>query len=110
MHKYSEASYGRQVIVGLIDAALSTTLVLLFIIKWPVLGNNYFKDVNGSLMVLVVFVIYRLFSLLLFHQTVGMRLFRVVLFNGDEQPLTFLEKTLAAIFILFRGTAYYQLK
>ena|SRR5688572_4579009 len=110
MLKYSESSYGRQIIVGLIDASLSIAFVIFFIIKMPELVNSYFKDVNGSLLVAVVFVLYRLFSLLLFHQTVGMRLLRVVLLNGEEQPLTFLEKSLAAIFILFRGTAYYQLK
>jgi hypothetical protein len=110
MLKYSEASYGRQIIVGLIDASLSIIFVILFIIKMPEFVNTYFKDVNGSLLVAVVFVLYRLFSLLLFHQTVGMRLFRVVLLNGEEQPLTFLEKSLAAVFILFCGTAYYRLK
>jgi hypothetical protein len=110
MLKYSEASYVKQVIVGLIDASLSIAFVTFFVIKMPEVINSYVKNINGSLLVLAIFVLYRLLSLLFIDQTVGMRLFRVVLLNGEEQPLTFLEKTLAAIFILYRGTSYYQVK
>jgi hypothetical protein len=57
------------------------------------------ENINGTLLVL-----------LLFKQTVGMWLLRLVLLDGEEQPLTLLEKVLAAIFVLYRGTNYFQLK
>jgi uncharacterized RDD family membrane protein YckC len=110
MLNYSEAGYGKQIMVGLIDSSLSIALATFLILKMPEGVSSYLKDVNGTLLVLVMFVLYRLLFLLFLNQTVGMRVFRVVLLNGEEQPLSFLEKTLAAIFILFRGTGYYQLK
>ena len=110
MFVYSEASYSKKVTVGLIDASLSIALVTLFIIKMPEVVNSYLKNVNGTLLVLLVYILYRFISLLFFNQTVGMWLLKVVLLNGEEKPLTFLERSLAAMFILFRGTGYYQVK
>lgn len=111
MLDYSEASYGKQVLVGLIDALLTLALVILvgIFIKLEVL-YAYLDITHGFLPAFIVFIMYRLLSLLFFRQTLGMRLFRLILLNGDEQPLTFFEKTLAAAFILYRGTGYYQIK
>jgi hypothetical protein len=71
---------------------------------------RFTEGINSTLLVLVLFVVYRCASLLLFNQTLGMLLLRVILLNGEGKPLTFGEKLLAAAFILFRGTAYYGAK
>ena len=111
MLNYSEASHGKQILVGLIDASLSLALVsALIITRKPEAFYLYLEGINSSLLVLLAFAIYRLLSLFFFNQTLGMRLFRLVLLNGDEQPLTRMEKSLAAIFILYRGVNYYQVK
>jgi uncharacterized RDD family membrane protein YckC len=108
-----EAGPGRQVLAGLIDSILclaiftffSVTVISRWVDEYPLLEN-----INGTLLVLLMVIAYRFLCLLLFKQTVGMRLLRLVLLNGEEQPLTLLEKALAAIFILYRGTNYFQLK
>lgn len=111
MTNYSEASYTKQVIVGLIDASLCLSLVVTFsITKQPEALYRLVEIVNPSLLVFILFAVYRFVSLHFFNQTIGMRLLDVILLNGNDQPLTFLEKLLAAIFILYRGTTYYQVR
>ncbi|ANE52297.1 hypothetical protein [Flavisolibacter tropicus] len=111
MTNYSEASYAKQVFVGLIDASLCLTLtVTLSITKQPEVLYQLMGNGNSSHFVFILFAVYRFVALCFFNQTIGMRLLHVILLNGDDQPLTFLEKSLAAVFILFRGTAYYTTK
>jgi len=111
MPQYTEANPNRQLLVGLIDALISAGVVIVLIniyrVDW---FNGYLLRINSTLLVLLVFAIYRLLSLLLFGQTLGMWILQVFLLNGEEKPLTFLEKFLAAFFILYRGTDYYQVK
>ena len=107
---YIETSYIRQVFVGLVDTALSIGVVILLVTRQPEVLYPYLVNVNSTLLVLLFFVVYRLASLTLFNQTIGMRLFHTVLLNGEQQPLTFLEKVAAAFFVLYRGTSYYQVK
>lgn len=108
---YRDASYLRQLLVGLVDASLSVALVTIVIItKKPEVLYQYLAFINPSLLVLLLFSMYRLVCFLFFKQTLGMRLFHVILLNGEEQPLTYTEKSLAAIFILYQGTGYYQTK
>ena len=111
MTHYSEASYAKQVLVGLVDAFLCLTLaVTLSITKQPAVLYQLMGNGNSSHFVFILFVVYRFISLCFFDQTIGMRLFHVIILNGENQPLTFLEKLLAAIFILYRGTDYYTAK
>lgn len=108
MFNDSALGHGRLVLAGLIDASLPLALVAtVFITKKPEGLYSSLEGINGSLLVLIVFVVYRLLSLLFFRQTLGMKLFRLVLRNGEEQPLTWLENVLAALFVLYRGTHYY---
>jgi hypothetical protein len=109
MPNYSEASLVRQVLVGVIDATLSVAIIsVMLITQMPEAVYSNLESVNGSLLVLIFFVLYRVVSLLFLNQTVGMRLFNLVLLNGEEQPLTRWEKLLAALFVLYRGTDYYH--
>jgi uncharacterized RDD family membrane protein YckC len=109
MVNYREASSGTQALAGLIDASLSLALVYILMATWqPEPLYSLVEGMNSTLLTFVVFTLYRILSLLFFRQTLGMRIFRVVLLNGEEQPLTLLEKSLAAIYIFYRGTSYYQ--
>jgi uncharacterized RDD family membrane protein YckC len=111
MPNYSEASHGRQLSVGLIDATLPLAVIsTLLITGKPEVIYSCLESINGSLLVLIALVFYRLLSLLFFNQTLGMRLFDLVLLNREEQPLSLVEKSLAAIFVLYRGVSYYQVK
>ena len=106
--RYVEAGLGLRVFAGLIDASLSLGLVTaLAVTGKPEVFYYLLPHINPTLLVLILFVVYRLVSLLFFNQTLGMRIFRLTLLNGEEQQLNYLEKLLAAFFILYRGTAYY---
>jgi len=110
MMEYSP-SHVRHILSGFVDAALSLALVTAIIItRKPDILYHGIEDTNSSLAVLIVFSFYKLVSLTFFDQTLGMKLLKVILLNGDEQPLKLHEKLLAAIFILYQGTSYYQIK
>jgi uncharacterized RDD family membrane protein YckC len=112
MIHYKEAHYGRQVLGGLLDASLVLGVVSVLVVFQKPNGLFYYllESMNSSLLALLIFGFYRLFALFFFGRTLGMKLFRLRLLNGEEQPLRPLEKLLAAFFILFRGTGYYQIQ
>jgi hypothetical protein len=104
-------SHTRHIFSGFVDAAFSVGLVTTIIItRKPELIYRGMENINSTLVVLIVFIIYRLVSLFFFEKTLGMKLFKVILLNGEEQPLKGKEKLLAAIFVLYRGTSYYQIR
>lgn len=111
MTLYSEASYSKQILAGLLDACLILMLVLIIdrFLK-PEIMYQWLANINSSLFVLIVFAFYRLISLLFFSQTLGMKIFQLTLLNGEEKPIRGFEKLLAAFFILYRGTSYYHIK
>ncbi len=107
----NEVNYLTRVVVGLIDAALSILVVtLIFVYQSPWFLYQLILPVNGTLLVLLCFIIYRFLFLILFNGTIGMKLFKVILLNGQEQQLSLIEKLLFCIFILYRGVDYYEVK
>jgi uncharacterized RDD family membrane protein YckC len=99
----------KQVLVGLVDIALAVllaSLVLMYRTPWPLYQLLY--SINPVVLIVLWVILYRLLCLMLMNGTIGMKLLGVVLLNGEEQPLTFKEKLLAAIFILYQGVEYYN--
>jgi uncharacterized RDD family membrane protein YckC len=113
MHSVSEekieASYLSKVFMGLIDvvlALLSLTLVFVYLLPKPVC--EALCTINSWLLALIGLVIYRLLSFTFFNRTIGMKIFNVCLLNSDLRPLSFIEKLLASVFILYKGVDYYK--
>lgn len=107
----TEASPIKQVFIGIVDVVLALLLVIAVqLYQTPHWLYNLIAPVNGTVLVVAWLVLYRLLMLLLFNGTIGMKLFRTVLLNGEMQRLTFLEKLLAAVFILYRGVDYYNVE
>ena len=91
--EYIKASYSRKVYAGLIDAALSIGFLVLFLSPMPIL---------------VIFILYRLVTIALFDSTLGMKVFKLVFLNADQEPLNATEKLLASVFVLYEGVDYYR--
>ena len=105
----TEASYLSRVFMGMIDvvlALLSLTLIFVYLLPKPLYEALY--TINSSLLALMGFVIYRLVAFVFFNSTVGMRIFNVCLLNCKLGPLSFIEKLLASVFILYKGVDYYN--
>ena len=84
MRNHPEASTGKQRSVGLIDGLISLVIVsLVFVTGKPSLLYQLSITVNSTILVIILFSIHRLLALMLFNQTIGMRLLKVVLLNGD---------------------------
>jgi len=103
-----ETSLNKQVLIGFIDALLVLLVTISLLIHVPLFFVQLFSDVNGSLLVLIAFIIYRLLALLCFNGTIGMKLLRSTLLNSEQKPISIGEKCLAAFCILFRGVDYYD--
>jgi hypothetical protein len=104
-----ETSLTKQVFIGLVDIVLIVTLAtLLFIYQTPPGLYQLAASINGTLFVVLLFVVYRFAMLLVFNGTIGMKLFRSELLNHNLKSLNILEKLLAACFILYKGADYYD--
>lgn len=104
-----EAVQWKQTLAGLVDVVLVISLVTgLLIYRYPTAIYHVISQENSTLLVFICFILYRLASLLLFNATLGMKLMRIELLNGEEQRLSIFEKMLAAFFILYKGVAYYR--
>ena len=104
-----EASYLSQVFVGMVDVVLSLGLfALVFSLQFRETLIGIFSVINPILLLVLWLAIYRLLSFAIFGRTIGMKLFNIVLLNGEEQALSFKEKILASVFILYKGVRYYK--
>lgn len=107
---HCEAYLPRQVLAGLIDGGL----VLLACWQWyrSETAEARIEILEGPFMLLIAvlaaLIVYRLFCLIVFNKTLGMLLAGIILLNGEEESLNFKEKLLAAVFVLYRGVAYYN--
>jgi len=103
-----ESSLKKQVLVGFIDAFLVLLVTITLLIYVPLSFAQLASNFNGSLMVVIAFIIYRILALLFFNGTIGMKLLRSTLLNSEQKPISIGEKCLAAVFILFKGVDYYD--
>jgi len=99
----------KQAGAGMIDCLLAIASgIVLIMSQIPQPFFKWLHEINSSLLILVLFAFYRLATLLLINATIGMKLFKINLLNGEGKRLSFLEKLLAAFFILYKGVAYYD--
>ena len=104
-----EAGPLKQAIVGLVDVVLVILLVsipLIYQTPWPLYRS--LSAINPVLLFVLGLIIYRFICFILFNGTIGMKLFGVVILNGEQQPLNLKERLLASIFILYKGVDYYN--
>lgn len=110
MQNTNKRYYGTATILsGLIDAALAIALFLLiYHFALPALLAPVVKA-YPNLSIVVLYLFYRLVTILLFDATPGMKLMHLVFLNSREEGLSIKEKIMASFFILFRGVDYYRL-
>ena len=102
-----ETSFLNQVFFGMIDVILAI-LPVTFLLIYQLPLHKFLADINSTLLVVIFLIIYRLLCFLFFGGTLGMRIFNVILLNGEQQPLSLKEKILASFFILYKGVSYYN--
>ena len=91
--EYIKPNYSRKFFAGLIDAVLTVGFLI---------------SIFPPLPLLISFILYRFITIYFFDSTLGMKVFKLVFLNADEERLNLKEKLLASIFILFEGVDYYQ--
>lgn len=96
------------VAAGLMDGAIpiAVTLILFYIDPYllPTIITDY-----PNISIFIGFILYRFIALYFLDGTLGMKIFKIMLLNGNGEPLSLLEIILASLFILFRGVAYYSI-
>lgn len=111
-NEHIPAHLGKLVLLGLVDGAL-IMLVFWQYSKWLAAQSPYgipVYVVSPILLIGLTYVLYRFLCLLIFNGTLGMKIFKVIYLDGEEQPLSIYDKLLASCFILYRGVDYYEKK
>lgn len=111
-NEHIPAHLGKLVLLGLVDGAL-IMLVFWQYSKWLAALSPYGIPVYVASPILLIgltYVLYRFLCLLIFNGTLGMKIFKVIYLDGEEQPLSIYDKLLASCFILYRGVDYYEKK
>jgi hypothetical protein len=107
----SKPNHGFIVLAGLIDAALTIGFFVALFVYFPdTIAAQVSMIINPNLAILAGFILYRLIAIQLFDKTPGMKFCKLVFLNAEAEPLNVREKTLAAIFVLYQGVDYYQLR
>jgi hypothetical protein len=105
------SDYYEQTKVALIDGGLVVLLlVALVMYKLPASIYLFVDSFNSTLLAFIIYIIYRFIGIGFFNGTIGMKLFRIELLNGEQQDLSIIQKLLASVFILYRGADYYTVK
>jgi hypothetical protein len=104
-----EVNLPKQLLFSFIDIGLCFLLIsLVTIYRTPTELYQLLEPINSTLGLLMIIILYRLCSFSLLGQTFGMKLFRVVLRNGQGKKLSGAERMLASFFILYKGVGYYD--
>jgi len=103
--EYTTPNYFKIVAAGLIDAIL---VAVFFISFFRVIFPSSLVNEYSTLFFFFGFIIYRFLTIFISDCTLGMKVFKLVFLNSDQNSLDFKEKALASIFILFQGVEYYQ--
>ncbi len=101
---HAKANQAKVVAAGLIDAALTIAFFVTLVSYFP----RFPETINLHLAIFLGFILYRLFTIILFDRTLGMNVFKIFFLSGEEERLNFKEKILASVFILFEGVDYYR--
>src|SRR5574337_560867 len=105
--KKTEASFLSQMFIGLIDV-VCVLVIAICLMKYQLLPLQILNVINPTLLVVICFIIHRMALFLFFSRSLGMRIFGVCLLNSELRPLSFAEKLLASVFILYKGVDYYN--
>jgi hypothetical protein len=110
--EYERTGIIRKNIAGVLDAVLVfvfANLTAFYLIPGDYV-NHYFTPINIGIYFFIVFIIYRLTSILLLTSTVGMRLLKFRYMTETNIKLTKKEKIFAALMIYINGVRNYNLK
>ena len=104
-----KAHLGIQFLTGLIDSLISLASYFALLYYFPdiIFTISHFH-LASEIAAYIWFGIYRMIALLLFNGTIGMKVCRIHLLNGDLEHLSFLEKICAGFFVLLNGVDYYH--
>lgn len=98
----------RKTLTGWIDTLLVSLSVLIVYML-----NSYFIQTPKELpnyipLTVLVFILYRFFTVYFLETTVGMFILGLKFLNGHEEKLTNRERLFASIFIFINGVRYYK--
>ena len=104
-----KASSQKRNLSGIIDALF---VIAFFIGLYFALPSNIWAALVDfmppAVYIFALLPIYRLLTMLLMNETIGMRITGIQLLNGNYKKLSLLEKVCAAFFVLIRDTYYYN--
>jgi uncharacterized RDD family membrane protein YckC len=106
-----ECPYLQRVFANLIDWAIDILLMVILYLLLPkeiLSGLINAKSYSIYIIVIVLMLVYRLISILLFSRTVGMMICSVKYLNKSLQPLSGNEKLIAVIAVQTSGIKYYK--
>jgi uncharacterized RDD family membrane protein YckC len=105
----NEVSYNKQHLFNLIDVSLCYfPVTLVEIYRFPHFLFNWVGSIYSLLIVIALIIMYRLFCFLVFNRSIGMKLFRIKILNGEGKKLSIRDKILASFFLLYKGVGYYN--
>ena len=110
--KYQQTGILKKNIAGILDTIvifIIADLLATLVIPVGFLGP-YLNSVKIALYYLIVFILYRLVSILFLSSTIGMRLLRCQYMHEGNLKLTTKEKILAALMVYINGIRMYNLK
>ena len=104
-----ESNLIRQNLAGIIDAVLVISFFVFVTSYLPqTVLDKLQNPIRPEFYILILFGLYRLVGLLFANGTLGMRLCRIKLLNGECQQLSIKEKLCSAFFVLINGIGYYN--
>ena len=107
--KFTKANSGNIVLAGLVDAALLINFfVMLFTLIPESLQSKLKAALDHNLFIFFGFILYRFLTIVIFDSTLGMKMFKLIFLNSEEERLNFKEKIAATFFVLYQGVDYFK--
>ena len=105
-----EASFAKTIFAGFIDLLLS--ILILWAISYYQNPRFLYEFIrafdNTTWTAIMIHFIIRMLAIVISGRTPGMMLLGMTFLNGQMSKLSFMERLLASVFILYRGVNYYQ--
>lgn len=107
----TEASYFKTLVAGFIDFIISAGILwAIYYYHSPAWLFDFLSSlaVNNVVILVIIHFIIRTLAILAFGRTPGMMFLGLLFLNGSMIKLTFKERLLASVFILYKGVDYYN--
>ena len=102
---YKKTGFLKRHIAGTLDAIFVVVLVYIMIFLLAPAGylGDYFSSINVGIVCFLIFILYRISTILFLSGTIGMLLLRCRYMTDSNIDLTTKEKILAALMVYING-------